>query len=251
MRLPKVLIADSLEDLRYLLADLLQGYADIMTAATGPETLRLLDTFRPNVLVLDMMLPGLDGISLLYRASCHRHLPAVLALTTYSSDYLLRSFGKAGVDYAMLKPFDSDALVSRVLDLANDITATPSGPLPDALIRLGIDPKRQGFPYLVEAVCLAQRNPGQTVTKEIYPAVAKLYGSSIHQVERNIRSMIHDAWVNREETSWRTCLQLPGGTPIPRPTNSAFIFRLAELFPLSDPQLGAVKHWKNINIREF
>jgi two-component system response regulator (stage 0 sporulation protein A) len=205
-----------------------------MTASNGPETLRFLGTFRPDVLVLDMMLPGLDGISLLYRASAQQHLPAVLALTTYTSDYLLRSFGKAGVDYAMLKPFDTDAMVSRVLDLASSTASTPQELLPDTLIHMGMDPKRQGFPYLVEAITLAQKDPNQAITKEIYPAIAKLHGSSVQQVERDIRSLIHNAWACRQESVWHDCLQLPPDAPIPRPSNAALIFRLAELFPLSD-----------------
>ena len=231
MHLPKVLIADSSEDLRYLLADILQGYADIMTAATGPEALRLLGTFQPSVLVLDMMLPGLDGVSLLYRACARQQLPAVLALTTYTSDYLLQSFGRVGVDYAMLKPFDTDAMVARVLDLADLHEAPLHGPLADTLIRLGIDPKLQGFPYLADAIALAQKGPDQAITKEIYPAVARLHGASVHQVERDIRTMIHNAWRNRQEATWRSCLQLPENAPVPRPTNAAFIFRLAELLP--------------------
>lgn len=240
MHLPKVLIADSSEDLRYLLADILQGYADIMTAATGSEALRLLGAFQPHVLVLDMMLPGLDGVSLLFRACAQQQLPAVLALTPFTSDYLLQSFGRVGVDYAMLKPFDTDALVARVLDLASSRTQPHGTPLSEALIRLGIDPKLRGFPYLVEAITLAQKGPDQAITKEIYPTVAKRFGVSAHQVERDIRTLIHGAWQNRQEATWRNCLQLPESAPIPRPTNAAFIFRLAELLPSCQSQITLI-----------
>jgi two-component system response regulator (stage 0 sporulation protein A) len=230
MHLPKVLIADPSEDLRYLIADLLQGYADIMTAATGPEALRLLGSFRPDVLVLDMMLPGLDGISLLYRAEAQQKLPAVLALTTYTSDYLLRSFGNAGVDYAMLKPFDTDALVSRVLDLSREIHPAAPVALGDLLLRLGIQPKRRGYLYLVTSIALAQKDPNQAITKELYPAVAKLCGGTAAQVERDIRFLIHTAWNQHREETWRSCLQIPASVPFSRPTNAAFIFRMAKLF---------------------
>ena len=61
--------------------------------------------------------------------------------------------------------------------------------------------------------------------------MARLHGASVHQVERDIRTMIHNAWRNRQEATWRSCLQLPENAPVPRPTNAAFIFRLAELLP--------------------
>ena len=228
MRLPKVLIADPSEDLRYLLADILQGYGDVMTAATGPEALRLLASFCPQVLILDTRLPGLDGISLLYRATT-QPLPAVLALTTYASDYLLRSFGRTGVDHAMLKPFDMDALISRVLDLAESNGSSARGPCHDILLQLGMRPRWRGFPYLLEAVSLAQQDPDQAITKELYPAVAKCFRASAAQVERDIRTAIHNAWSRCPEAVWRSCLRIPPSDPIPRPSNATFIFHLARL----------------------
>ena len=85
----KLLIADAGEEFRLALAENARGFYRVRTAQEGKETLQLLLEFKPDILVLDMMLPGLDGVSILQSAADRGICPVVLAVTKFASDYLV------------------------------------------------------------------------------------------------------------------------------------------------------------------
>lgn len=234
MDMLKLLIADGTEEFRLALADTLRGAYYIRTAREGKETLEMLHSFCPDVLVLDMMLPGLDGISLLQAAAAAGLQPMVLATTRYVSDYVLEAAGQLGVGYVMVKPCDVKATVARIADLSQRLHR-PMISQPDSrttvsnlLLALGIPTKLRGYGYLREAILLAAANPGQSITKELYPAVGVLCESTSVHVERSIRSAIHTAWERRDERIWQMYFQPGPEGRISRPTNAAFISRLAD-----------------------
>lgn len=238
----KILIADSLDEFCSALSDILGESHQVRTVTEGPEALRLLHNFRPDVLVLDMMLPGLDGITLLQRAHAQNIHPSVLAITRYSSDYIVHACTQLSVDYMMMKPCDIDATVARICDLAQQ-SSTPAVPQPEArelisniLLQLGIATKLRGYSYLREAILLMRRDPGQSLTKEIYPAVATLCSASSIQVERSIRSAIHGAWQKQDEAIWQHYFPSDDNEHVSRPTNASFICRLADYLNLHSAQ---------------
>jgi two-component system response regulator (stage 0 sporulation protein A) len=93
---------------------------------------------------------------------------------------------------------------------------------------LGIQPKLRGFACLREAVLICAREEHQSVTKILYPEVARRCGCAATHVERNIRSAIQDAWASRNENVWRLYFTPNSSGDIPRPTNAAVISRLAD-----------------------
>lgn len=229
----KLLIADAMEEFRTALADRLAGSFVIRCCNHGKQTMELIDSFRPDVLVLDLMIPELDGISLLQRLEDEGKMPIVLATTRMNTDYVMDALTRLGVGYLLVKPCDLNAAVSRIRDMAERINPAVR-PRPELhttitniLLTMGFPAKLHGFAYLREAVELSVRNPGQLVTKELYPEVGKRCDASWEQVERSIRSAIATAYRNRNEEVWQQYFQ-PGkeGTVI-RPTNNAFISTLA------------------------
>lgn len=235
----KILIADSLEEFRSALAELLGPNHLVRTAEDGLQTLQLLAGFSPDVLVLDMMMPGLDGISILQRAAQQGIHPTVLATTRFFSDYIRCACEQMSVAYLMVKPCDVHATAARVLDLAGQ-AAPASVPRPDPknriseiLLRMGISAKLRGYDYLREAILLMLKDPAQSLTKELYPGVAALCGAAPIQIERSIRSAIQTAWVKRDDGLWRQYLLGAGNVSVPRPTNATFIRRLADHLRLS------------------
>lgn len=230
----KVLIADGNDSFREELGQVLQGVYSLRTCRDGLEALELVERFHPDVLVLDLMLPGVDGISLLRTLASGREHPAVLATTRFISDYVLDTLDHLHVGYVMLKPCAVRAMVARIADLAQHLDVpvhTPEKPRDAAtrlLLTLGIPTKRKGYRCLREAVLLKQRDPGQSITKELYPAVAAACGSSALRVERAIRCAIEDAWEKRNETVWQLYFPVQTGSTMRRPTNAAFISRLAD-----------------------
>lgn len=230
----KLLIADGNEDLAAALCDALQGAYQVRVTQDGKEALALLESFRPDVLVLDLMLPSLDGITLLQDAASAGLCPKVLALSRFFNDYTLEMLTALGVGYIMRKPCQLHALIARIGDLGQRIHPLPP-PQPDPktrtaniLISLGFGTKWHGYKYLKEAVVIFSQEPGLSMTKELYPAVAALLHTEWDLVERSIRNAIGTAWLRRDDQVWQ--LYFPPGPDgvIPKPTNANFISRLAE-----------------------
>lgn len=229
----KLLIAESSEDFRIALAESLRGAYCVRECSDGAEALRVLKSFCPDVLVLDLMLPGKDGISLLQEAMEAGLRPMVLATTRFASDYVLDTAGRLGIGYVMIKPCDVRATVARIRDLSCRLNV-PQVTRPDPrscasniLLTLGVPTKLNGYGYLREAIPLMAKDPGQSITKELYPAVAKLYRCEPKNVERSIRSAIDSAWKKRDERIWGMYFSPNTSGIIQRPTNAEFISRLA------------------------
>ncbi len=234
METVKLLIADGAEDFRLELEKTLADTYEIRSCSGGKDALSLLEGFRPDVLILDLMLPELDGISLLQTAAARQITPLVLATTRYLSDYLLEALNHLGVVYLMVKPCDVRATAARLRDMTQRLQPAPA-PKPDhraivtrQLHSLGLSGKLNGYGYLMEAIPYFAGHPGLSITKELYPAVAALSGSKASQVERSVRSAIHTAWRHRDEHTWSTYFPPRQDGRIPRPTNAEFIARLAE-----------------------
>lgn len=229
-----MLIADSVEEFCLALAEQLKGAYRIKICHDGPEALELICSFKPDMLVLDMMLPGLDGITILEEAAALGVQPVVLAVTKDPSDYVIRSATRLGVGYMMVKPCKIKATVARLQDLTEylrpqEVTRPdPRTAVSNILLALGISTKLRGYAYLREAILEMMRTPGQSVTKILYPAVGKLCDASDTQVERSIRSAILKAWNQREETVWRRYLQPNSEGVLERPTNAEFISCIAD-----------------------
>lgn len=230
----KLLIADGSPEFRSTLADITRSAYVVRTSREGNETLQLLQSFKPDALVLDLMMPGLDGITILQHAAEMGLRPVVLATTRFASDYVLERIAQMGVGFVMVKPCDVKAAAARICEMTQRLDppevsqADPRTAASNTLLTLGIPTKLRGYPYLREAVLQAMKDPHQSVTKELYPSVAAACGATAMQVERSMRTAIHAAWMNRDEQVWRLYFQPgPDGT-VPRPTNAGFISRLAD-----------------------
>lgn len=234
LKMLKLLIADAGEDFRRALAEQVRGEYRIRVCQEGHETLEMLLAFKPDLLVLDMMLPGLDGITLLQEAARVGVRPVVLAVTKFNSDYMVGAAGRLGVGYMMVKPCDVKAAASRLRDLSEHVDEVvvsrpdPRTEVSGILLALGISTKLRGYAYLREAILEMMNRPGQSITKELYPAVGKLCNATGTQVERSIRSAIEKAWKNRDEAIWKLHLCVENGELPERLTNSEFITRIAD-----------------------
>ena len=132
------------------------------------------------------------------------------------------------------EPCDIRAVADHIHDLAGrngEVLFTrpdPAVTVANMLLNLNISTKRKGFRYLEEAIAMYEKEPGQSVTKVLYPSVAKQVGGSKDSVERAIRAAIHVAWGRRDEKIWRLYFTPARDGAVPRPTNTAFIATLVE-----------------------
>ena len=234
MEMLKLLIADTGEEFRQSLADQVRGAYRIRVCQEGHQTLEMVLSFKPDLLVLDMMLPGLDGVSILeaiHRSGLH---PMVLAVTKGPTDYMIQAASRYGVGYMMVKPCDVKATAARLQDLAERLDPAqmvrpdPRTIVSNMLLGLGFSTKLRGYTFLREAILEMAKDPGQSVTKLLYPAVGKICGADRIQVERSIRTAIGKAWDNRDEAMWRLYFPVSSDGTVARPTNAVFITTLAD-----------------------
>lgn len=237
----KLLIIDGAEDFRAGLADALKGMYIVKTCGDGQSALELARSFGPDLLILDLMISGVDGLSLVQLITQIRGQPLILATTRFLSDYVLEAASRIGIDYMVVKPCNIQALVGRLADLVDSrnpgIKARPDPRVSVAnlLLAMGFATNNKGYTYLREAIPIYAEDPQQAITKELYPAVAKRCGGSADQVERAMRTAIERAWLRRDEHIWKLYFTpLPEGE-IKKPSNSEFISRLADLLIRQEP----------------
>lgn len=231
----KLLIADFSEDYRTALAAALREQYHVLCCRSGTEALTLLYQERPDILVLDLMLPELDGLTLLERACANGLRPMVLAATPIISEYVDNCAQRLGIEYLVRKPCDIDAIACRIRDLSRRLKAPepktdPVTYVTNLLLALNISTKHDGFAYLREAIILMSGDPAQSVTKMLYPEVARIFGCNKDNVERSIRTALDSAWKKQNRDLWQH--YFPGADH--RPSNAVFISRLAEALLLEE-----------------
>lgn len=231
----KLLIADCSEDYRTALAAALSSQYQVLCCRSGTEALTLLHQEHPDIFVLDLMLPELDGLTLLERVCAKGICPMVLAATPILSDYVFSCAQRLGIEYLIRKPCAIEAIASRVQDLSRRLKVPESKTEPvtyvtNRLLSLDISTKHDGFAYLRESILLMAKDPSQSVTKVLYPEVGRICGCNKDNVERSIRTALDSAWKKGNREIWLK--YFPNAES--RPTNAVFISRMAEALLLEE-----------------
>lgn len=242
----KVAIADDNRDFADIMQECLSQQPDINlvgVAYNGEEVLTIIDEKKPDVVILDIIMPHLDGIGVLERISTMGgRRPKVIMLTALGQENITQRVVELGADYYILKPFNMDVLVSRVRQLANNITtqrpaatqsikARPLDVEVTNIIReIGIPAHIKGYQYLRDAIMMIINEIELlgAVTKVLYPMIAEKYSTTPSRVERAIRHAIEVAWsrgnmdmINR---LFGYTVKLEKG----KPTNSEFMAMIAD-----------------------
>jgi len=230
----KVLIADSSEEVALAMGEALGAGYEIMTCTDSSQTLLLLGSWMPDILVLDLMLPGSDGLTMLQQASQSACAPKIVAVSRFFSDYVIDAAASFGVVYMARKPCAPENIAHRIDELARRMepplfhALSPQGQVTNMLLELSIPTKRNGFNYSRVAILLLNQNRNRLITKDLYPEVGNLCNASAIQVERSIRAAIEAGWKNRNEDAWRRYFPSYCNGHMTRPTNTEFLTRLAD-----------------------
>ena len=243
-----VFIADNSEEFCTQLAAALnkaQGFQVVGTANDGEQTLRALAERRPDVLVLDMMLPKRDGISILKALAAMERRPATLATSGFITEFVASTAANLGVRYLMLKPCDISALVERLEELrgGNDrrSTAVRRGDktnietmVTNIIHEIGVPAHIKGYQYLREAIIIAVNDMDviTAITKVLYPQVAKTFQTTPSRVERAIRHAIEVAWDRGDLDTLQRFFGYTVSNTKGKPTNSEFIALIADKLQL-------------------
>ena len=244
----RVLIVDDNDELRGHLAHYFRQQQDITVvgeAGNGMDALKLINEKQADVMLLDMIMPSLDGFGVLaqmQRLSPEKR-PRVIAVTALGRDDFIRRAVDLGVMYYMIKPVEMAALLDRVRDVMRQNPAAPvdSGSiyapglslddrLSNLFLGMGIPAHIKGYQYLREAIKLVVENPPMIggITKELYPAIARRFNTTSSKVERDIRHAIEVAWSRGRVDTLNRALGCAVAQPDEKPTNGEFIALVAD-----------------------
>lgn len=209
-----VLVAEPGEEYRAAYAKAIARETDMELVAQTDNGLRaeaLVDEFQPDVVVLDLVLASVDGMSLLARLQAKEKPPRVIVTSAIYNDEVLMECADLGTMYFMQKPVDPPLLVYRIRQTARPRRRTGSlcaqldapEPAPtlesvvtDVIHEIGVPAHIKGYQYLREAIMLAidDMDVINSVTKVLYPEVARKFNTTPSRVERAIRHAIEVAW---------------------------------------------------------
>jgi len=253
-----LIIADDNHNICQLLQNYFQAQNDINVvgvAYNGLEAMELLQTQEPDLIILDAVMPNLDGLGVLERINAKNSMkrPKIIMLTAFGQESLTNEAMTLGVDYFILKPFDLEILGNRIRSLMqNTQTAAPtqysSSVLPivktvgrelnlfsevtTVMHQIGIPAHVKGYQYIREAILMVVEDVSLlgAVTKELYPDIAKKYDSAPSRVERGIRHAIELAWERGHTDTLKRIFGYSMNIERQKPTNSEFIALLADNF---------------------
>lgn len=227
----KVVIADGAEEFRLALSEHLQPQFRVRCCADGDEALDQVARWQPDVLVMDLILPGLDGVGLLQAVAQLPNRPRVLIVSAMHSDFVGFNLEELGVEYVMLKPCRVRNVAARVGQLTSRLAPAPHlrtryrYAATDTLMELGLPNGRQGFQHLQAGLPMLMRQRDQRLSKELYDSIARDSGCTALSVEKAIRKAIEAGWENGDPAAWGK--YFPGSEK--PPTNGEFLFRLADI----------------------
>ena len=243
-----VFIADSAEDFWTGLTAALQranGFHVVGTAQDGEQAIRAITEKKPDVLVLDLMLPKKDGISVLKAIADMDRRPVILATSAFVSTYVSAAAANLGVRYLMQKPCDLAALTSQLDDFRGDepIRLIPQRRMDKTSIEslvtgiiheIGVPAHIKGYQYLREAIIIAVNDMDviNAITKVLYPQVAKTFQTTPSRVERAIRHAIEVAWDRGDLDTLQRFFGYTVSNTKGKPTNSEFIALIADKLQL-------------------
>ena len=245
--LTSILIADNAEEFCASLSAALSrngGFRVVGTANDGERAIALIKERKPQILVLDLMLPKQDGLTVLKAIGAMENKPLVLATSGFITDYVASAAANLGVRYLMLKPCDMTALVERLEELrggsAQQNTQPATGKdnieslVTSIIHEIGVPAHIKGYQYLREAIIIAVNDMDviNAITKVLYPQVAKTFQTTPSRVERAIRHAIEVAWDRGDLDTLQRFFGYTVSNTKGKPTNSEFIALIADKLQL-------------------
>ena len=260
-----VLIADDNKEFCSILNDYLLNQRDMVVTAIakdGREALDLIQEKSPDLVILDIIMPHLDGLGVLERLNSMNleKFPRVVVLSAVGQDKITQRAITLGADYYVVKPFDMEIFTKRIRDMfsENVVTEVNNNNRPASAIshevattkvpmdleteitniihEIGDPAHIKGYMYLREAITMVVNDMEllSAVTKELYPSIAKKYNTTASRVERAIRHAIEVAWGRGQIDAINRLFGYTVHNDKGKPTNSEFIAIVADKLRLKN-----------------
>lgn len=267
----RVLLADDNREFVEIVKEFIERQEDMSlvgVAYHGNEALELISREEPHVVLLDIIMPHLDGLGVLEKLQYASQRPKIIILTAFGQESMTQRAVNLGANYYILKPFDLDTLGKRIRQLQDDFSDTSnvaqfansgingknmssnsqfsSGILPPTTKNLEVEVTRmihqmgvpahvKGYQYLRDAIVSVVLNVSLlgAVTKELYPMIAVKYQTTPSRVERAIRHAIELAWDRGNVDFMNRFFGYTINVDRGKPTNSEFVAMVADKLRMS------------------
>ncbi|MEE1517707.1 MAG: sporulation transcription factor Spo0A [Lachnospiraceae bacterium] len=251
-----VVVADDNERILSLLSDLLSSDEEINvvgTAANGQEAYEMIRKEKPDVVLLDIIMPKLDGLSVMEKinkdSTLDKH-PAFVVMSAVGQETITEDAFSLGANYFIMKPFDHESLMCRMKQLKaprHIIVNQGKGSammakLPEMTERdlevvvtefiheVGVPAHIKGYQYLRDAIIMTVNDSEMlgAITKILYPEIAKKHKTTSSRVERAIRHAIEVAWSRGKLETIEEMFGYTINSGKGKPTNSEFIALISD-----------------------
>lgn len=218
------------------------GFEVTVTPKDGMETLNLVEKLGPDVLVMDSFLSRIDALGVL-EGIRKRGLrkPVTMILSAVNNPNLEKEMVRSGADYYLLKPVDIAVLTERITQLTGWFRTARAKTdeysdenmlilVSDIMHQLGVPAHIKGYQYLRESIMLTIHDSDMmsSVTKVLYPTVARKFKTTPSRVERAIRHAIEVAWDRGDVDVLSGYFGYTIQTSRGKPTNSEFIAMISD-----------------------
>lgn len=195
-----------------------------------------------DIVLLDLIMPGMDGVSILEEMRNNNINKKVIVLTSFVEEYTLKMISEYHVDYYMIKPINLASLEKRCIEIMglqntvvrnnNELVVKTS----ELLHNLGVPSQIKGYQYLRDGILMIYNDKDFIggITKRLYPELAKMHDTTASRVERAIRHAIEVSW-NRGD--YQMMIKLFGHSidyDRSKPTNSEFLVTVSDALKLGD-----------------
>ena len=251
-----VAIADDNEKMVEVLSKIIDQDEELKLvgkAHNGEEICNIIKEKQPDVVVLDIIMPKVDGLSVMERFSHDENLkkvPSFIVVSAVGQERITEDAFDLGADYFMLKPFDNKMLLNRIKHIRRagerrvremnrprqkeEENTYNSGNLEtdvtDIIHEIGVPAHIKGYQYLRDAIIMSvdNREVINSITKVLYPTIAKMNKTTPSRVERAIRHAIEVAWSRGKMDTIDELFGHTIHTGKGKPTNSEFIALIAD-----------------------
>lgn len=243
-----VCLVDDNRELIHLMEDYFGEQEDIEvvgTAFNGRDCLTMLEDVEPDVLVLDIIMPHVDGLAVLNTIrSSGTKIPHVIMLTAFGQEEVMKKAVDLGAAYFILKPFDLDNLADQIRQAQSIVHSSVvskvqrkekkkqdlEASITNIIHEIGVPAHIKGYMYLREAITMVYNDIELlgSITKVLYPDIAKKYNTTASRVERAIRHAIEVAWSRGNIDSISALFGYTISITKAKPTNSEFIAMVAD-----------------------
>ncbi len=252
-KLIRVLLVDDNRELVEVLKAYILSQDDmelVGVAYNGIEALELIYHKSPDVIVLDIIMPHLDGLGVLEKLQHVERRPYVIILSAFGQESMTQRAVSLGADYYMLKPFHLDSLGKRIRQICGETNVSPTTNASAQIVNMsprtsfknvdieathmiqqaGVPAHLKGYQYLRDAiVCVVQEvSLLEAVTIKLYPLIADKYKTTPSRVERGIRHAIELAWDRGNVEFMNRLFGYTISVDRGKPTNSEFIAMVAD-----------------------